>query len=142
MAAPKWAQEYLLKAACWAETQGYKVPPFELKWRRCNKYSCSGVACNDTNPRWFKGFWININASKKSDKKTEDAKIIMLHELAHILNPNQNHTPKFWDTAWALYRWAGLPVKRTLACETAYRRGAALAYRRAKETAKTNKEAK
>ncbi len=61
-----------------------------------------------------------------------DQKIVLLHELAHWVNPQvAAHTAQFWDLAWVLFRQYRLPVQRTLVREGNYRRGALAAARRA-----------
>ena len=58
-------------------------------------------------------------------------KLVLLHELAHWLNPKQHHSSAFWDTAWRLYRRYKVPVRYAARREGHYRAGALVAARRA-----------
>lgn len=116
---PKWAQDLTLKALLWWESQGNTAPLVELKWRHAkNRYQSSGVAYLDGK--------IVVSAGKNRT----DQKLVLLHEIAHQLNPGEHHGDKFWDTAWALFRWAKLPVRYCVNREKSYRVGAYAAYKR------------
>ena len=56
----------------------------------------------------------------------DDQHITLLHEVAHGLTPGHHHDATFWHTAWDLYLTyaPGVPVRRVLAREGAYRREA------------------
>ena len=121
---PVWAQDLLLNALSWAEEKGYKAEIPNLVWRRCNKFGSGGHA------RQVYPVCITMNAGKDHTEQ----KIVLLHELAHILNPNEGHTAKFWDTAWELFRWAKLPIRVCKIREGNYKKGALLAYDRSKRS--------
>ena len=118
---PKWAQNLLLEALLWWEEQGgVSSPNVSLKWCRRDRQGSTGVA-------WSARGLIIVRAGTSR----VSVKLVLLHELAHVLRPaEEGHTAGFWDTAWALYRWAKLPVRYCLGSECGYRKGAAVAYRR------------
>ena len=118
--APKWAQDLTLKALLWWESQGNTIPNPTLTWRHGSHRLSSGRAWTDK---------IVITAGKNRT----DQKLVLLHEIAHTLLPMGNHhSTVFWDTAWALYRWAKLPVRYCVNREKTYKVGAMVAYRRNK----------
>lgn len=121
MTAPKWAQDLLLNALLWWESSGHSVTVPELVWRRCNRRTSSGRCQYD-----------RLIVSAGCDRI--DAKLVLLHELAHHLaGPQEKHSLLFWETAWKLYRWADLPVTYARQREGAYRRKAIVAYRQGSE---------
>jgi len=119
MAPPKWAQDLLLDALTWWESQGNDIPNITLTWRRGQQSWSSGRAFCD-----------RIVVTAGSDRI--DTKVVLLHETAHVLNPGVHHGARFWDTAWTLYRWARLPVRYCRQREHEYR-GATLAYARSRK---------
>lgn len=127
MPPPKWAQSLLLDALVWWESQGNEAPNVFLVWRR-RRVRCWRL--------------YDADASGKANQNTGrilviaggnrlDAKLVLLHELAHQLVP-KGHTPVFWETAWRLYRWAKLPLRYCQRREAMHYKGAAVAYRRRK----------
>ena len=119
-APPKWAQDYLLDALCWwtDQTMSECALP-SLSWRRCNRKLSSGAFNLGFNQ-------IRMNAGRD----LLDAKVVLLHELAHSIVPGEGHTPRFWETAWRLFRWAKLPIGYVRQQEGNYKNGALVAYRR------------
>jgi len=49
--------------------------------------------------------------------------LVLLHELTHWLT-QAGHTRAFWDTAFALYRWYGVPLRNAYTSEQHTRRRA------------------
>ena len=132
-APPKWAQDLTLRALEWWEAQGHTAPLVSLSWRhRAGVYS-SGIAGLTPN-----GVLVRGGSSRL------DQRMVLLHELAHLLAESirggqvwvLDHPPVFWETAWALYRWAKLPIRYCLREEGNYRKGAVLAYRRSRKGVK------
>jgi len=144
---PKWAERLVLNALIYLEESGYKVPTPKIIWRRGRSSFSSGHAHPPDE--------ITITAGKNRI----DAKLVLLHELAHTVAGNKpvyldveraikqgwrfvheptepliigtrSHTSEFWDIAWKLYRWAKLPIRYCQQREYSYRKGAAVAYRR------------
>ena len=77
-APPKWAQDLMLDASVWWESQGNKVRSYNLVWRRRSKGRYS------SGTTYLIGTRIVVTAG--SDRL--DAKLILLHELAHSLTVN------------------------------------------------------
>ena len=119
-AAPKWAQDLTINALLWWESQGNNPAIPELVWRHGSRRSSSGTA-------WTKSKRIVITAGRDRT----DQKFVLLHEIAHTLTPeNAHHSDRFWDIAWALYRWAKLPIRYCVNREKTYKIGAMVSYRR------------
>ena len=128
MTPPKWAQNLLLDAGLWLESQGESVPPVSLTWWHGKRHSSSsGRYRPDTRE-------IHVT----SGQSRLDCKLVLLHELAHACTPHKErkctcagqwygpdskpcpaptftkyecHTDEFWVLAWQLFRWAGLPIR-------------------------------
>ena len=127
-APPKWAQDLMLDASVWWESQGNKVRSYNLVWRRRSKGRYS------SGTTYLIGTRIVVTAG--SDRL--DAKLILLHELAHSLTVNDyKHGSEFWDVAWTLYRWAKLPMKYCKLREFTYRKEAKAGYARVLAQART-----
>ncbi len=136
MNTPNWAHELIVDAVKYLQSEGYKCRMPVVEWRSKPYRHDSSGACYPNH--------ISITAGKSK----RDCKLVILHELAHWALPfnhrtfdwvfplrntgHVGHTPKFWDTAWKLYLWAGLPEKYCLERERNYRKGAEIAYRRIK----------
>ena len=119
MAIPQWAQELTLKALIHCTVDDVPV----IRWRRSQGQTSSGTCFRDKKL----GFVVTAGRNRT------DAKLVLLHELAHWLRPaGECHGDAFWDLAWNLYRWAKLPVRYCLSREKNYRKGAVLAYKRSK----------
>lgn len=121
-APPKWAQELTLSALLYLRDKQYDISVPLLNWKHKQRDVSSGICRQDS---------ITIIAGKKR----VDTKLVLLHELAHWALPikrgHEGHTTEFWDIAWDLYRWAGLPIRYCLNREKTYRKGAAVAYHKA-----------
>ena len=117
-APPKWAQDLMLDALLWWESRGHIPPNPELNWRRGSRSSSSGTA--------YETHKIVVTAGSNRI----DQKLVLLHELAHTMNPDEHHSIAFWDTAWALYRRAKLPIRYCIKREKSYRVGAMVSYHR------------
>jgi len=115
---PKWAEDLLLDACVYLGLDD--IP--DLSWRKTKHNYSSGRCQYYSTPR------IVVSAGKNRF----DQKLVLLHEIAHAANPKQHHSDKFWDTAWNLYRWAKLPIRKTLQNEGNYKKGAITAYKRSK----------
>lgn len=134
MEAPKWAQDLVVNTILFVNPD---APLPEIRWRRGSAHSSSG----NSKPEY-----ITITAGIAR----RDAKLVLLHELAHWLLPRikktygrgkwqrefivcQGHTDEFWDLAWSLYRWAKLPVAYCKQREFTYKAGAKKAYLRSRK---------
>ena len=123
MTAPKWAQDLTLNALAWYEQNnpGCKAPDITLNWRRSSYHKNSSGRANGVTNR------VTVTAGKIR----LDQKLVLLHEVAHVLVPG-GHTDAFWDMTWALYRWAQLPIRYCQKREYTYKAGARAAYARSK----------
>ncbi len=128
---PNWAQNLTRDTIGYLRASGYKCLMPVLRWRTKPYRKPSSGVCYPNH--------ISITAGSSNI----DAKVVLLHELAHwalSLNHDwvlplynighEGHTPEFWNLAWQLYKWAGLPEDYCLRRESNYRKGAELAYRR------------
>lgn len=130
---PRWIQDLALNTLIEFSPNG-EIPIINVR-HRSGRYSSGSC---DTNR-------IAITIGK--DRK--DAKLCLLHELAHWLLPRvkkfygfgiwrkeftvqQGHTPEFWDLAWTLYKWAKLPVAYCKYREYNYKAGAKQGYLRSR----------
>jgi len=121
---PKAIQALVLNACLWWEGQGKPVPLFTITWRRSKGYrQSSGRAFTPANGRYH----LVVTAGTHR----LDQKLVVLHELGHILT-GPGHTPTFWDNAWALYRWAKLPMTYCKEREGPYKVEALRAYARSR----------
>lgn len=112
---PRWAQDLLLDAALHVGYEG----PFTLVWRRKHKRLTSTGRTYLTSRR--------IAVTAGSNRFGQ--KLALLHEAAHAFTGDM-HTARYWDMAWRLYRWAKMPIRKTLLSESSYMKGALVAYRR------------
>lgn len=110
MAAPAWASALVERVLT-----DHGIAPVDLTWRRSrDSFYTSGSARRDR---------IVITAGHHRP----DALIVLLHELAHVLAPeDEHHGPEFWRIAWDLFdRYApNVPRRYILDREGSYRRGA------------------
>lgn len=98
---PKWAQELALSALVYLETKGYKVEVPPIHWRHSKYNNSSSGIC-------YQHKHITVTAGK--DRR--DAKLVLLHEIAHwVLPDKEHHGDNFWRLAFDLYRTNGLPVR-------------------------------
>ncbi len=118
--APKWAQELTIRVAL---DEGQDTLP-NLVWKHANRLPSSGHWNNMTN-----------TATIRAGKDRKDAKLVLLHELAHWLAGHKEwrwHSACFWDKAFDLYHRYGVPMAYAKKREEGYMKGATLAYRRLK----------
>lgn len=131
---PIWAQDLILDALSWWEDQGHSsvnVPI--IKWKHRKGRGTTGLTIDKKTIIIREGNRsINVGGEKDVSALI-DTKVVVLHELAHFLTPSgEHHGPQFWDTAWAFFQWAELPVWYLKWREGAYRKGALSAARRAR----------
>jgi hypothetical protein len=91
-----------------------------LTWRRMRKEFSSGRTWNHRSPA-------TIVLSAGTDP--QDAKRVLVHELAHWLNPSgredvgtlsKAHSPQFYEIVRRLYRRFRIPVREAMAYEAEY----------------------
>lgn len=114
MAEPAWAKALIAKVL---KDRG-EYDGIYLTWRRRTGECSSGCTWSDQRK-------VTINAGTSR----QDQKLVVLHELAHILTGNA-HTPKMWDCAWELYRDYGVNLTYAQKREFAYKAEARKAYKR------------
>lgn len=135
---PKWATELMTQVLADA---GYGGPPVELRWRRGGRervgfrpdggYIYGKRTDNQSSGRAHYGTddgKPHIVVTTGTDRR--DQRLVLLHELAHILTPKAHHGPAFWDQAWSLYRRYGVPIRYAQKREYGYRKGARAGYQR------------
>ena len=127
---PRWAQKLLLDAMLWLESQGHEAPELGLLWKRRSGEGCSGVYMGDA-------ILVRYGPTRRRDWRTgkrypvnTDAKLVILHELAHAVTPWDCHSLRFWGIAWGLYRWAKLPIRYCQWREGSKWKGADTVYKR------------
>lgn len=136
-APPKWAQDLVLRVAL---DEGRDDLP-DVIWRRSKQFTSSGragrgrvvvSAAHGNQRRQIP--WRNGLGARGVVSAFVDQKIVLLHELAHWLTPDEHHSPRFWDKAWELYHRYRVPIRYAKLREGAYRKGALVAAsRRPKE---------
>lgn len=107
-APPVWATDLL--AQVWTHYTD-STPP-ELCWRRSRRIGSSGRA------------WPRRRIVVTAGTDRNDARIVLLHEVAHCLvGPGHHHDGSFWVMAWLVFtRYHGpVPLARILAREAGYR---------------------
>jgi hypothetical protein len=113
MMTPSWVPTVVQAVAM---NYGRKSLP-EIRWRTKEGRTCSSGCYHRevVYARWgrrknYRPAFISITAG--SD--IEDQMLVLLHELAHWLNPRCNHTVKFWNTAFDLYDDFKIPTSRLM----------------------------
>lgn len=120
MGIPSWAQGLAIAAIIYLNDTGRKCELPDIKWMRKARRGTSGTRYRN---------YISIVAGHNRT----DAKMVLLHELAHWALPfKEHHTAAFWDLAWELYRWARLPIKYCREREANYMKGSVAAYARSR----------
>ena len=114
--APKWARDLTAKVLA---DQG-QYHGIKLDWRR----SAKGEESSGTAYPSVRRIVVTAGSSRK------DAKLVLLHELAHILTPKHNHDATYWDKAWELYRDYGVNLVYAQKREFTYKAGARAGYKR------------
>ncbi len=127
MNTPKWAQDLILDAILYIQSATPLTPELpDINWRHAKDRRNSSGICH---PR-------NITIVKGSNRV--DAKLVILHELAHWALPegsgHEGHTPRFWDLAWQLFREFKLPIRHCKKRESEYRKGSLVAYHRSRKS--------
>lgn len=115
---PKWIME-IVENVC----KNSPRKPFIKRTKRHGANSSSGVFYNTANV-------IKIRVGTEAPRWEQ--KMVLLHELAHWLNPNESHTTKFWETAFSLYKEYKLPIRKCHKREKGYRKEATNVYRKIK----------
>jgi hypothetical protein len=139
MKAPQWAEEMSQQAL---EYLGCKLRP-ELVWSTKNSFYTSGKARLQGKryvpvKRFMSGgkkFVFHERRKRNSQIRIvqgtdlDDAKMCLLHEVAHIATPKgHNHSIQFYRTAWKLYKHFGLDLERCLKREGRYKKTAIKQY--------------
>ena len=103
---PKWAEDLKEEFLAWWFKQGKTMPcQISLRWRH-SKYTYSSGHChNNVDDSEFGS--ISISAGKKRI----DQKLVLLHEIAHLLAPGKSHNEDYWNMAWDIFNWAKIPIK-------------------------------
>jgi hypothetical protein len=136
---PNWAQELILEASLYLQSKGIEgannLP--EVKWR---KPTTGGIYIKKKRRDDSSGVCHSGHITICAGKDRVDCKLVILHELCHWVFPtginkwgfmeHEGHTPKFWDTAWDLYRQFKLPIRYCKEREGNYMKGSILAYHR------------
>lgn len=109
MAAPKWAVDLLARVV-----EDYGQEPIDLSWRRSKAHRTSSGLAGGRGPR-------TIHVTAGTERR--DQRLVLLHEIAHILTPKEHHGPEFWRVAWELFdRYApNIPRRYILEREGDYR---------------------
>ena len=102
-----WRRSHKQKKGFYTESNGNNIPIFKPK-----RYFSSGVAYTTEN---------EISITAGSERK--DQKLVLLHELAHLISPKEEHHGKvFWEIAWKLYRQYKVPINYAKEREYSYRK--------------------
>jgi len=122
---PKWVNE--LVVAVYEETN-YPLP--QITWRRyrAKKYPPENFDGEMITPHKPKPFYSTGRAYPTRNrivvttgKSRKDQKLVLLHELAHLLAPKkEHHGEKFWQIAWKLYRKYKVPINYAKKREYSY----------------------
>ena len=86
---PTWAVRVVADVC---ESAGVAVP--SVTWRRSRE-------SNGSSGRYFP---TEVRIVVTAGSSRTDQRLVLLHELAHHLNPGDGHSPAFWRSAWGLYR--------------------------------------
>ncbi len=143
--APQWAQDLVLdtwlywqKAHAFENFGTWDKPLPVIDWRNTHR---RGTYFKFAKPKKSSGRAWNKQALVPEDRivvtagsERLDQRVVLLHELAHILSPvGEHHGSHFWDVAWELYRWAKIPIRYAKTREGNYRKGALVAYSRSRK---------
>ncbi len=134
---PEWATELFVQV-CKDYNRGL---PSLFKWYNCNRMYSTGV----TRSSWYKRHvrlkngklktvqWYG-EVSVRAGSSEENAKLVLLHELAHHIvgrsktGRGQGHTMKFWKLAFELYERYGMNMEYAYSKEKGYKAKATPAY--------------
>ena len=120
---PKWASE-LTARVCAA----HHVPAPEIRWRKRRKRVVGSVTYPPSESSSGSAYTTQNRVAIRAGSSRRDQKLVLLHELAHILCPKHHHDQVFWAKAWELYRTYKVPVRCAQRREFGYKRGARTAY--------------
>ena len=136
---PKWANE-LTGEVC----KEYQHPFPEITWRRLHgkhypQENWNGETLNIHKPKpmWSSGhaYPTKNRIVVSAGKSRKDQKIVLLHELVHLLVPNkEHHGERFWQMAWELYRKYKVPINYAKKREYSYRKMARKVFLKEKTT--------
>lgn len=117
---PKWAEK-IIGEVC----DRHGIPQPVVIWRRRQANYSTGRAWHS----YGLGCW-NGRIVITAGKERADAKMTLLHELAHIIAPKgEHHSKEFYTIAFRLYRMYKLPMNKCKRREYAYKpRGAKQGY--------------
>jgi len=136
-AAPKWAQDLVVNAILyWQQEYGVEVALPELTWRRTHprhtfrgyRIICPPQGYQPVRSSGYCDHGVRIVVTAGSSR--QDQKVVLLHELAHVLADPRGHSAHFWDAVWELFRWGKVPVRYAKEREGNYRKRALVAYHR------------
>lgn len=100
---PVWAVELTLKVCA---QYGVDIP--EVKWANKNRPYATGRAYSAQEKREHR---FSYDISLVAGSGELDAKLVLLHELAHFTNPvGEHHGENFWNRAFDLYELHGIPL--------------------------------
>lgn len=102
---PKWAQELVINALLYLEGKGFRAELPDIRWRHGSANDSSGTCVYNR--------YIVITAGKSR----RDARLVLLHEVAHWVTGNEGHSDNFWRMAFDLFRWNKLSLRQCLARE-------------------------
>ena len=110
-----------------------------VNWRRSHKRHCGYITTSGgeriktfrNRPKFSSG----VSYTKKNriaitaGTSKKDQKLVLLHELAHLLAPEkEHHGAEFWKIAWKLYQQYGVPLPYARKREFKYRKMAKSVY--------------
>jgi hypothetical protein len=114
---PAWA-ERIVHDVC----RNAKMPIPAVEWKHREGIHSSGL-CYPANFRNMAGRIII-----RCGWDDNDAKLVLLHELAHHLTPTHNHSHQFWKVAMRLYKKYRLNPEYVLSRESGYRKASVKAF--------------
>lgn len=130
--APGWATELMNRVL---EDEGCDSVGVTLTWRRSSqRWGTVTYSSGRTHP-------IEQRIIVTAGKDRRDQKLVLLHELAHVIGPPKaSHDAQFWDTAWRFYDKYGVPFRYAIDREASYRAESVKAARRAGHRVSEQKE--
>lgn len=107
MTAPKWAADLLAQVV-----EDYGIP-IDMAWRRSRGSRLSSGVAGSRGPGTL---------TVTGGRGRTDARLVLLHEIAHCLVPEHGHDRAFYEQAWELFdRYApNVPRKVILQSEGDY----------------------
>lgn len=128
MKIPNWANDLILEVCL-----EYHIPPPQINWRRSHRIKkVFYTDSNGNNIPIFKSkryFSSGVSYTKENKisitagSERKDQKLVLLHELAHLIAPEKEHHGKiFWEIAWKLYRQYKVPINYAKQREYSYRK--------------------